>query len=159
MDEENQIESRSVELKNLKQDLKGDLNESREPSGGSRKISTELKLKILKELLEPHYYDDVSSVIHEENRFYKVSWSIKILSNLLVGAATMMIFASGYYSDQTYAFASGGLNTGAMVTDQFSNYAGNESQKRNRKLNLLLRNAGIGIQFPSLAEENRTNND
>ena len=101
--------------------------------------STPLRRSIMKDLIEPLYYGDVSELISEKKNFRRIGCCCETMSKVLVGISGVMSFAAGFYDEyKIFAFVAGAVNTAALVAIHFANYSDKESKQRNDQLNTLL---------------------
>jgi hypothetical protein len=101
-------------------------------------VSEELKEQIVRELIEPCYYSDITHVIHDK-KCWKLTGSIfETISKILVSGGAIMSFASGYYLYPTMSFVSGAVSTISVAFLQFSSYCYKEQKRNAMELNELL---------------------
>lgn len=111
----------------------------------SFKISDEIKIKIVHELIEPFYLDDIQSII-KNKKCWKTSGQIfETVSKILVAIGGIVSFSSGYFNDPILSFLAGSISTLSLATLQFSSFAYMENKKQSQDLNTLLRKLNIDI--------------
>jgi len=99
-----------------------------------------LKTKIMSELIEPAYFNDVEKNIHSREKWKSISDISQTISKVLAGMATVLAFAAGFFNITMLSFIAGCLGTLSLVTQQFSQYALNESKDRTLRINRILSN-------------------
>ena len=71
------------------------------------KISDEIKIKIVHELIEPFYVNDIKSII-KNKKCWKLSGQVfETVSKILVAIGGIVSFSSGYFNDPILSFFAG----------------------------------------------------
>ena len=107
------------------------------------KISEEVKLDILKTLIEPSYKNDVKEIIKMRKSFRLLGITFETLSKILVGVSSVISFAAGIYKIPILYFLSGSSSVLSLVLIQFSSYAYKESTQYTVELNSILNKLNI----------------
>lgn len=113
--------------------------------------------KIVKELVEPAYYDDVKYNINSRNRWKKISDITSAFSQILFGISIIMSFAVGFFDINMLSFISGSIGVSAMVVMKISSYAMNESRERTNQINIILKKLNIS-EIPDITIDPTINN-
>lgn len=136
-----------------------------------RKVSDELKIKIIQNLIEPSYYSDVVETLHGRKCWRLSGHTFESMSKIILAVSGVLSFAAGVYDDKILSFVAGTLSTVSLATFQFSLYAFKQHKKNTLELNMLLNKLDIDTipVFPSRAkmmerkmstvEEKATQND
>jgi|LauGreDrversion4_2_1035121.scaffolds.fasta_scaffold446845_2 hypothetical protein len=111
----------------------------------SFKISNEVKIKIVHELIEPFYLDDIESIIRNKKCWRTSGQVFETLSKVLVAIGGIVSFSSGYFNDPILSFLAGSISTLSLATLQFSSFAYMENKKQSQDLNTLLRKLNIDV--------------
>ena len=105
--------------------------------------SSEIINKIRTELVEKTYYDDVKYNIRSKSRWGKMADITSTLSQIMIGAASITAFSSGFFDNPWPPFLAGCFSTMSLVLIQFSSYATKESKDRTQQVNRILDRLGI----------------
>lgn len=109
------------------------------------KIRDNVKIKIVHELIEPFYLDDIESMIRGK-KYWKLSGQIfETVSKVLVAIGGIMSFSSGYFDDPILSFLAGSISTLSLATLQFSSFAYVENKKQGQDLNVLLKKLNLDV--------------
>ena len=109
------------------------------------KIRDTIKIKIVHELIEPFYLDDIKSMIRGK-KYWKLSGQIfETVSKILVAIGGIMSFSSGYFNDPMLSFLAGSISTLSLATLQFSSFAYVENKKQGQDLNVLLKKLNLDV--------------
>jgi hypothetical protein len=109
------------------------------------KIRDSIKIKIVHDLIEPFYVDDITSMIRGK-KYWKSSGQIfETVSKVLVAIGGIMSFSSGYFNDPILSFLAGSISTLSLATLQFSSFAYMENKKQGKDLNVLLKKLDLDI--------------
>lgn len=109
------------------------------------KISDEIKIKIVHELIEPFYVNDIKSII-KNKKCWKLSGQVfETVSKILVAIGGIVSFSSGYFNDPILSFFAGSISTLSLATLQFASFAYMENKKQGQDLNVLLKKLNIDI--------------
>lgn len=93
---------------------------------------------VLQRIVIPDYKREVEDVTVWRHRWRKIANWVEGLAQVLLGVATMLAFAAGFFNVQYLPFAAGCFNTLCLVMLRFSAYANRESAERNAILGRLL---------------------
>jgi len=109
------------------------------------KISDEIKIKIVHDLIEPFYVNDIKSII-KNKKCWKLSGQVfETISKILVAIGGIVSFSSGYFNDPILSFFAGSISTLSLATLQFASFAYMENKKQGQDLNILLKKLNIDI--------------
>jgi hypothetical protein len=116
-----------------------------------RKVSDELKIKIIQNLIEPSYYSDVVETLHGRKCWRISGHTFESISKIILAVSGILSFAAGVYDDKILSFVAGTLSTVSLATFQFSLYAFKQHKKNALELNMLLNKLDIDTipVFPS----------
>jgi hypothetical protein len=115
-------------------------------------VGENIKVQIMKDLIEPMYISDVKSAI-KEKRCWKVTGQVfETLSKVLVAVGGIISFSSGYYSNPTLGFVAGSVSTVSLAMLQFSSFSYGQNKKQSSELNILLTKLDIDT-VPELSRE------
>lgn len=116
-----------------------------------RKVSDELKIKIIQNLIEPSYYSDVVETLHGRKCWRISGHTFESVSKIILAVSGVLSFAAGVYDDKILSFVAGTLSTVSLATFQFSLYAFKQHKKNTLELNMLLNKLDIDTipVFPS----------
>ena len=109
------------------------------------KISDEVKIKIVHDLIEPFYLDDIKSLIKNKKCWKRSGQIFETVSKILVAIGGIVSFSSGYFNDPILSFFAGTISTLSLATLQFSSFAYLENKKQSQDLNVLLKKLNIDI--------------
>lgn len=132
-----------------------DKREDKEDKGDKedKEDKKEIGQKIVKELIEPTYYQDAKTSLEWRSRWKKIGDVSEAMAKILASIATIVAFAAGFFDLSILSFISGCLGTVSLVFLQFSSYAMNESRERTQRTNRILEDLGtmkiIDITIPS----------
>lgn len=109
------------------------------------KIRDSIKIKIVHDLIEPFYLEDIKSMIRGK-KYWKSSGQIfETVSKVLVAIGGIMSFSSGYFNDPILSFLAGSISTLSLATLQFSSFAYIENKKQGQDLNVLLKKLNLDV--------------
>jgi hypothetical protein len=109
------------------------------------KISDEIKIKIVHELIEPFYVNDIRSII-KNKKCWKLSGQVfEAVSKILVAIGGIVSFSSGYFNDPVLSFFAGSISTLSLATLQFASFAYVENKRQGQDLNILLKKLNIDV--------------
>jgi len=103
------------------------------------RISNDIKIKIINEIIEPFYIHDISSKIRAKKCWKRTGQIFETSSKLLVAIGGIISFSSGYFQDPLLSFFAGAISTLSLATLQFSSFAYSENKKQGQELNILLK--------------------
>lgn len=107
------------------------------------RISNDIKVKIINEIIEPFYIYDISSKIRAKKCWKRTGQIFETSSKLLVAIGGIISFSSGYFQDPLLSFFAGAISTLSLATLQFSSFAYSENKKQGQELNILLKKLDI----------------
>ncbi len=114
-------------------------------------VSYALKQKILDQIIEPYYFDDVQTIL-KNIRYWSISGTaFETISKLLVMFGAVFSFSSGFFTNYNTAlsFTSGTFSSISLACFQFAIYCNRESKKCTIKLNEILNKLQIApIEIP-----------
>jgi len=108
-----------------------------------KEISEDIKIQIVKELIEPMYVNDVKSTIQGKKCWRLTGQIFETMSKILVAIGGIISFSSGYYNNPTLSFVAGSVSTVSLATLQFSSFSYGENKKQSSELNVLLEKLNI----------------
>jgi len=109
------------------------------------KIRDSIKIKIVHDLIEPFYVEDIKSMIRGK-KYWKSSGQIfETVSKVLVAIGGIISFSSGYFNDPFLSFLAGSISTLSLATLQFSSFAYMENKKQGQDLNVLLKKLNLDV--------------
>lgn len=104
-----------------------------------------VKTKIVQELIEPSYRDDIENMINGK-KCWKLSGQVfETISKILVAVGSIISFSSGYFNDPLLGFLAGSISTMSLATLQFSSFAYIENKKQGQDLNVLLKKLNLDV--------------
>jgi hypothetical protein len=106
-------------------------------------IPYEFKTKILKEFILPYYKNNIEYVINEKTIWSRIGTGFLTTSTILIGAASILSFASGTYTERNLNFVAGSVGMVALVLKEFASYANSVDHIKTLTINDLLKNIGI----------------
>lgn len=101
-------------------------------------ISNEIKIKIVRELVEPSYIDDIKEILKGKKCWRITGQVFETISKIFVAVGSIMSFSSGYYNIPLLSFLSGSISTMSLAILQFSSFSYRENKKQGQELNTLL---------------------
>lgn len=122
------------------------------------KISNEIKLKIIHEIIEPFYIHDISSKIRNKKCWKRTGQIFETVSKVLVAVGGIISFSSGYFNDPLLSFFAGAISTLSLATLQFSSFAYSENKKQGQELNILLKKLDLDT-VPIVEQQVNHNNN
>jgi hypothetical protein len=112
-----------------------------------------IKTKIVQDLIEPSYRDDIENMI-KGKKCWKLSGQVfETISKILVAIGSIISFSSGYFNDPLLGFLAGSISTMSLATLQFSSFAYIENKKQGQDLNVLLKKLNLDV-IPVLERNN-----
>ena len=115
-------------------------------------VGENIKVQIMKDLIEPMYISDVKSAIKEKKCWKLTGQVFETLSKVLVAVGGIISFSSGYYSNPTLGFVAGSVSTVSLAMLQFSSFSYGQNKKQSSELNILLTKLDIDT-VPELSRE------
>ena len=107
-------------------------------TSNNKKISDEVKVKIIKELIEPSYVSDIKFMI-KSKKYWKITGEIfETMSKIMVAVGSILSFSSGYFSNPNLSFLAGSVSTVSLAMLQFSSFSYSENKKQGTELNIIL---------------------
>jgi hypothetical protein len=111
--------------------------------------------QITTSILQPNYINEISEFIKGRTRWRTIGLTFETVSKLLMGAGSILSFASGVYSNTNYSFIAGSISTLSVVSLQFATFCYKESKQSTDDLNTLLRK----LQLDTIPDLNVSLND
>ena len=108
-------------------------------------IRDSIKTKIVQELIEPSYRDDIENMISGKKCWKLTGQIFETISKFLVAIGGIMSFSSGYFNDPVLGFLAGSISTMSLATLQFSSFAYIQNKKQGQDLNVLLKKLNLDI--------------
>lgn len=102
------------------------------------KISDDIKVKIVHDIIEPYYVDDIKSIMRSKKCCRLSGQIFETVSKILVAVGGILSFSSGYFNDPILSFLAGSISTFSLATLQFASFAYAENKKQSKDLNTLL---------------------
>ena len=119
-------------------------------------ISEDVKIYIVRDLVEPSYKTDVKNMI-ESKRCWRLTGHIfETISKILVALGGIFSFSAGYYEDPILSFIAGSITTISLAMLQFASFAYKENKKQTQELNNTLTKLGIET-IPDIPDSDLTN--
>ena len=109
----------------------------------NKHVSEEVKLKILKDLIEPSYYTDIKQMVVDKKCWKITSTVFETSSKILVACGSIVSFSSGYFGNPFLGFIAGSISTISLAFLQFAGYCSKESKRNSTDVNILLEKLGI----------------
>lgn len=106
-------------------------------------IPNEFKLKVLQEFILPYYRSNIEYVINEKTIWSRMGTGFLTTSTILIGAASILSFASSTYPERNLNFVAGSVGMVALVLKEFASYANSVDHIKTLTLNDLLKNIGL----------------
>jgi hypothetical protein len=114
------------------------------------KPSQELNDKIMKELIEPTYYNEVKSYLSSRYRWKNIGDICEVFGKIFAGCSSVLAFSSGVFKIDILSFLAGCFGIIALIFMQFSSYSMKESKERTDEINIMLNKLGIS-EIPNTA--------
>ena len=111
--------------------------------------------QITTSILQPNYINEISEFIKGRTRWRTIGLTFETVSKLLMGAGSILSFASGVYNNTNYSFIAGSISTLSVVSLQFATFCYKESKQSTDDLNTLLRK----LQLDTIPDLNVSLND
>jgi hypothetical protein len=102
-------------------------------------ITDNIKIKIVKDLIEPYYIQDIETKIRGKRCWKVTGQTFETISKILVAFGGIISFSSGYYKYPLLSFLAGSVSTLSLATLQFSSFAYLENKRQSQELNSLLK--------------------
>jgi hypothetical protein len=106
-------------------------------------IPEDFKLRILKEFVLPYYKSNIEYVINEKTIWSRIGTGFLTTSTILIGAASILSFASSTYDNRNLNFVAGSVGMVALVLKEFASYANSVDHIKTLTINDLLKNIGL----------------
>jgi len=107
------------------------------------KVSDEVKLQIVNDIVEPSYIEEIRHSITARKCWKKTGQIFETLSKVLVAVSGILSFSSGYFGDPILGLVSGSITTISLAMLQFSSFSYNQNKKQSAELNLLLQKINV----------------
>ena len=102
------------------------------------KISDDIKVKILNELIEPYYISDIDYIIKSKKCWKMTGQIFETTSKVLVAIGSILSFSTAYFDEPLLSFFAGTISTLSLAMLQFSSFSYSETKKQSKELNVLL---------------------
>lgn len=106
-------------------------------------ISEQVRIKIVKEYVEPMYLEDVVELIDGKKCWRRTGQIFETISKAFVAIGSIVSFAAGIYDYPTLSYISGSISVISLATLQFSSFSYNENKKQSNELNVLLKKLNL----------------
>jgi len=106
-------------------------------------IPAEFKKYILKEFILPYYKNNIEYVINEKTIWSRLGTVFLTTSTILIGASSILSFASGVYPNINLNFVAGSVGMVALVLKEFASYSNSVDHIKTLTINEFLKNIGI----------------
>ena len=107
------------------------------------KVSDNVKIEIVHELIEPSYKEEVKQNIEGKKRWKRVGQLTETLSKIFVAVSGIISFSAGYLNNPVLAFVSGTMTTISLMVLQFSSFSYNQNKKQSAELNAILQKLNV----------------
>lgn len=134
--------------KELKKARSSNINEN-EDSYVSNGTLDPLRAKILKEVVEPTYYNDVESAAKSRGFMKSVGDVIEVIAQLLYIASILVAFAVPSFDIPWLGYLAGGLGVGYKALIQLAIFFHKESEERTKTVNGVLSHLNMKL-IPNL---------
>jgi hypothetical protein len=102
-------------------------------------------MSIQVDMIEPTIREEISLFLRSRIRWRSIGICMETTSKLLLGATSIVAFATSVYPCNTYlSFVAGSVSTLSLVSLQFANYSFRESKLSTDNLNILLSKIDAG---------------
>jgi hypothetical protein len=106
-------------------------------------ISKSTVIRVLSELVEPSYFNDIEGAIKYRNTWRKCGHIFETLSKVMIATSSILSFSAGYFKSTTFGFYAGCSSTISLACVQFASYCFKESKENADDLNNLLKKINI----------------
>ena len=106
-------------------------------------ISSNTRNKIIKDLIEPSYENDIDETLKARRRWRRFGHMFETSSKLFLAASGIFSFSSGFFQNTMHNFLAGTCSTLSLASLQFSSYCFKQSSINTDELNMILTSIGI----------------
>ena len=124
-----------------------------DPNDEESVIPDIFKTEVIKIIL-PYYKDNIEYIVNTKSGWSRVSTGFMTASTLLVGAASILSFASGVYPHRDLNFVAGSIGLVALVFKEFASYANTIDHVKTLSINDLLKNLNIEHEMSDISKNN-----
>ena len=117
-------------------------------------IGTNTVKRVLSELVEPSYFNDIEGAIKYRNTWRKCGHIFETISKIMIASSSILSFSAGYFKSTTFGFYAGCASTISLACVQFASYCFKESKENADDLNTLLKKINIDI-IPELHDNEK----
>lgn len=103
------------------------------------KKKIEFSNRIMTELIEPSYYDEIKSSMYGRKCWKTTGDVFETLGKVLTGIAAIFAFAAGSFNIGYLSFIAGCINAIGLIFMGFASYSSKESRERTEQVNKILR--------------------
>lgn len=107
------------------------------------KVSDEVKLKIVNDIVEPSYIEEIRNSISARKCWKRTGQIFETLSKMFVAVSGILSFSSGYFEDPILGLVAGSISTISLAMLQFSSFSYIQNKKQSVELNLLLQKINV----------------
>lgn len=129
-------------------------------------IPDDFKNQIIKEIILPYYKSNIQYVINTKSNWSKVGTGFLTISTVLIGASSILSFASSTYPDRNLNFIAGSIGLLSLICKEFASYANSVDHIKTLTINDLLKNVGIkhvmndtSINFQQIMDKSKVENN
>jgi|TARA_B100000927_G_scaffold205299_1_gene166627 hypothetical protein len=137
--------------KNITFDLSGMVVD---PNDEEKVIPDIFKTEVVKKILLPYYKENIEYIVNTKSGWSRVSTVFMTASTLLVGAASILSFASGVYPNRDLNFVAGSIGLVALVFKEFASYANTIDHVKTLSINDILKNLNIEHEMSDISKNN-----
>ena len=125
-----------------------------DPNDEESVIPDIFKTEVIKKIILPYYKDNIEYIVNTKSGWSRVSTGFMTASTLLVGAASILSFASGVYPHRDLNFVAGSIGLVALVFKEFASYANTIDHVKTLSINDLLKNLNIEHEMSDISKNN-----
>ena len=102
-----------------------------------------IKHKIIKEIIEPFYLEDIKNNINNEKKYKSLGTSFELTSKIMITISSILSLSSGFFNYPLLSFMAGSTSTISLACIQFASYFYKKSNSNIIELNSLLQKIHI----------------
>ena len=125
-----------------------------DPNDEEKVIPDIFKTEVIKKILLPYYKENIEYIVNTKSGWSRVSTIFMTASTLLVGAASILSFASGVYPQRDLNFVAGSIGLVALVFKEFASYANTIDHVKTLSINDILKNLNIEHEMSDISKNN-----
>jgi hypothetical protein len=118
-------------------------------------VSAEIRERVLQELIEPSYFQDVEEMVRGRRYWRIAGQKFETLSKIFVAFGGILSFSGGYFHNTILSFLAGSFATITLACLQMSSHSFQQSMRQTKKLNILLEK----LRIQSVPVLNSTNSN